>query len=363
MKEAGEPSEAMVRASRAPADTPVVSIRGLCKQFGVVRAIEALDLDVMPGELLALLGPSGCGKTTTLRLLAGFERPDSGTVYLDGEVVSSDEVFVAPERRNMGVVFQDFALFPHLTVAQNLGYGVRNRALRAKRVAEMLDLIGLSDAKDRRPFELSGGQQQRVALGRALAPDPALVLLDEPFSNLDATLRVRMRADVREILNAAGATAVLVTHDQEEALTLADRVAVMNDGHLIQVDVPAELYAHPLDPFVATFVGDADLLPGVSNGTEVETVIGRLRAPGSPGGQVDVIVRPEQVKLWLDGNGIGVVLGIEYFGHDQLVEVGLPDGSRARARLGSARDVVPGDRVSLAVTGATLAFLAPQRSS
>jgi iron(III) transport system ATP-binding protein len=342
--------------------TAVVAANGLTKSYGAVRAVVDVDLDVRPGELLALLGPSGCGKTTTLRLLAGFERPDRGDIWLDGAPVATASVFVPPEKRRVGVVFQDFALFPHLTVADNLGYGiVKDRARRRRRVAEMLDLIGLADAAERYPHELSGGQQQRVALGRALAPEPALVLLDEPFSNLDAALRARMRAEVREILARAGATAVFVTHDQEEALSLADRIAVMADGRLLQVDTPGELYARPVDAFVASFVGDADVVAGDSDGVEVLTPIGALPvAPGAPRGAVDVVLRPESVRVWLDGSGIGVVRGIEYFGHDQLVEVevaaGAAGATKVRARLGSARVLVPGDRVSVAVANEVLTF-------
>jgi iron(III) transport system ATP-binding protein len=337
-----------------------VSARGLTKSFGAVLAVDAVDLDVRPGELLALLGPSGCGKTTTLRLLAGFERPDRGEIRLDGETVAGPGRFVPPERRRVGVVFQDFALFPHLTVAGNLGYGIpRDKARRNRRVAEMLHLIGLADAADRHPHELSGGQQQRVALGRALAPEPALVLLDEPFSNLDAALRARMRAEVRDILTRAGATAVFVTHDQEEALSLADRIAVMADGRLLQVDSPGELYARPVDAFVASFVGDADVVSGRSDGIEVVTPIGTMPvAAGAPQGAVDVVLRPESVRLWLDGSGIGVVRRIEYFGHDQLVEVEVAGATRVRARLGSARVLVPGDRVSVAVANEVLTFAA-----
>jgi iron(III) transport system ATP-binding protein len=335
----------------------IVELRGLTKDFGAVRAVDRVDLGAREGEVLALLGPSGCGKTTTLRLVAGFERPDAGRIELDREEVAGPDRFVPPERRRVGVVFQDYALFPHLTVAQNVGYGVPARNGRDARVAEMLDLVGLAGEASRLPHELSGGQQQRVAMARALAPEPALVLLDEPFSNLDAALRVRMRGEVRAILRDADATAVFVTHDQEEALSLADRIAVMRAGRVLQVDEPAELYAHPADRFVATFVGDADLVPGRADGDVVTTAVGRLSTTGNGlAGDVDVALRPERVRLRLDGAGQGVVRAITYFGHDQLVEVGLDDGVRVRSRMGPARAFEPGDRVSVSVTGEVIAF-------
>jgi len=335
----------------------IVELRGLTKDFGAVRAVDQVDLDVREGEVLALLGPSGCGKTTTLRLVAGFERPGAGRIELDGEEVAGPDRLVPPERRRVGVVFQDYALFPHLTVAQNVGYGVPDRDARDARVAEMLDLVGLAGEASRLPHELSGGQQQRVAMARALAPEPALVLLDEPFSNLDAALRVRMRGEVRAILRDARATAVFVTHDQEEALSLADRIAVMRAGRVLQVDEPAELYAHPADRFVATFVGDADLVPGRADGETVTTAVGRLSTTGNGfAGDAEVALRPERVRLRLDGAGQGVVRAITYFGHDQLVEVGLDDGVRVRSRMGPVRAFEPGDRVSVAVTGEVIAF-------
>ena len=235
------------------ADTPMIELRRVAKRFGHVEAVRDADLAVQRGELLAVLGPSGCGKTTMLRLVAGFEEPDAGEVRVDDRVVAGSG-WVPPERRHVGMVFQDYALFPHLSVADNVGYGLPRRG-RVARVAEVLDLVGLGGLERRHPHELSGGQQQRVALARALAPQPAVVLLDEPWSNIDPLLRGAMRDDIARILRTAGVTVVLVTHDQEEAFSLADRIALMDAGRIAQVGTPEEMYYRPASRRVAEFVG------------------------------------------------------------------------------------------------------------
>jgi iron(III) transport system ATP-binding protein len=271
----------------------------LTKQFGDVVAVDAVDLDVRRGEFLGVLGPSGCGKTTLLRLVVGFERPDAGGVEIDGRVVVGPRRNLPPEERRIGMVFQESALFPHLDVAGNIGFGLARRD-RGTRVAELVALVGLAGLQRRMPHELSGGQQQRVALARALAPDPALILLDEPFSSLDATLRAQLRGEVRDILRAAGATTVFVTHDQGEALEISDRVAVMRAGRIEQLSTPDELYLRPVNRFVASFVGEANLLPGEVRHGEVLTLVGRFRAGGealTDGARAEVLLRPEQLHM------------------------------------------------------------------
>ncbi|MFA9445538.1 ABC transporter ATP-binding protein [Egicoccus sp. AB-alg6-2] len=335
-------------------------VAGLHKRFGGTVAVEHMDLVVPQGSLTALLGPSGCGKTTALRSVAGLLSPDRGTISIDGRIVSGPGVHVPPEQRRIGMVFQDYALFPHLSVAKNVAYGLTGvaRAQRRRRVAEVLDLVGLGAFGSRLPVALSGGQQQRVALARALAPEPELILLDEPFSNLDAALRTVVREDVRTILQAAGATALFVTHDQEEALSLADRVVVMDQGRVHQVADPQTLYTQPATRFVAEFVGEADILTGRRvDRFVVDTSLGRL-ATSSPveGHQCSVVVRPESLRLVHDAQGRAVVTAISYFGHDQLVQVQLADGLVLRARRGPALDLRRGDRVQVHVDGPVVVF-------
>ncbi|MGH2427563.1 MAG: ABC transporter ATP-binding protein [Candidatus Limnocylindria bacterium] len=282
-----------------PAVTPALRTLSLAKAFGEVVAVDGVELEIHRGEFMGVLGPSGCGKTTLLRLVAGFERPDAGGIEIDGTVVAGPRRNLPPEERRVGMVFQESALFPHLDVAANIGFGLPRRG-REVRVAEMVALVGLAGLQRRMPHEISGGEQQRVALARALAPDPALILLDEPFSSLDATLRAALRGEVREILRTAGATALFVTHDQAEALEIADRVAVMRAGRIEQVSTPDELYLRPANRFVAGFVGEANLLPGEVRHGEVMTLVGRFRAGDdslADGTRAEVLLRPEQLHM------------------------------------------------------------------
>jgi iron(III) transport system ATP-binding protein len=278
---------------------PALRTLSLTKNFGEVVAVDDVELEVQRGEFLGVLGPSGCGKTTLLRLVAGFERPDRGGIEIDGRAVAGPRLSMPPEERRIGMVFQESALFPHLDVAGNIGFGIERRR-REVRVAELVALVGLAGLQRRMPHELSGGQQQRVALARALAPDPALILLDEPFSSLDATLRNQLRLEVRDILRSAGATALFVTHDQAEALEISDRVAVMRAGRIEQVSTPDQLYLRPVNRFVAGFVGEANLLPGEVRHGEVITLIGRFRADNgslADGTRAEVLLRPEQLHM------------------------------------------------------------------
>jgi iron(III) transport system ATP-binding protein len=339
---------------------PALQCTGLVKHFGSLTVVNGLDLLAQRGELVALLGPSGCGKTTTLRLVAGFEEVDGGTVEIGGRVVATETWSEPPERRNVGMVFQDGALFPHLSVGKNVAFGLGRRLPdRGDRVAAALRMVGLEEFEKRMPYELSGGQQQRVALARALAPGPDVILMDEPFSNLDAELRASVRAEVRQILADAGATAVLVTHDQEEALSLADRVAVMWDGRIVQQATPEELYHRPVSREIGIFVGDAQFLPGEGGGRRVACELGDLPTHGSATGVVDVMLRPESLRLAHPVEGTeanATVLARAFYGHDQLMKVRLDSGSTLNARLWAYGGIRPGDRVVVSVRGAVLTF-------
>ncbi len=327
--------------------TSAIHCHRLTKHFGAATALDEFELEVPPGAILALLGPSGCGKTTALRVVAGFDRPDGGSVEIGGHTVVDDTRSVPPEQRRVGMVFQDYALFPHMTVAANIAYGLGRSP--AARVAEVLELVGLAGLGTRMPHELSGGEQQRVALARALAPEPAVILLDEPFSNLDASLRDRMRRDVRTILAEADATAIFVTHDQEEALAIADIVAVMRDGRVHQIGTPHQVYRTPASPWIARFVGESEFLDGVAGVGQVTTELGTFPQFGELRGEVQVMIRPEWVHPTPSTEGVALVVDHEYYGHDQLLVLELPGGRRITSRIGSNRLLATGDRVDIGI--------------
>jgi iron(III) transport system ATP-binding protein len=379
-----------------------LAVAGLDKSFGAHQVLCGLDLDVPAGSLTAILGPSGSGKTTLLRVLAGFEHADAGTVRIGSALADGPGVFLPPERRRIGYVPQEGSLFPHLTVAANVAFGLNRRTWgrerRSKRGADLLEAVGLGGLDRRYPHQLSGGQQQRVALARALAIAPEVVLLDEPFASLDANLRASVRADVQQLLKESGTTSVLVTHDQDEALSTADRVAVLRDGRIAQCAAPQELYSCPVDADMARFIGEANLIPGTLNGSSVQTLLGRLAVTGAdPGagrnGQggngsggpghrpAMVLIRPEQVELIPGtpepgpagdtgpesrgpGGLTGRITGYGYHGHDAVVTVQPerdPQGPPLTVRTLGGQALSLGSRVTLRAHGPVIAW--PQRGA
>ncbi|TVQ21712.1 MAG: ABC transporter ATP-binding protein [Leptolyngbya sp. DLM2.Bin15] len=348
--------------------TVIVQLNELTKYFPRLAnpAADAVSLTLEQGELLALLGPSGCGKTTLLRLIAGFEQPDAGQIAIAGQVVSGDGCWQGPEHRGIGMVFQDYALFPHLTVFDNIAFGLPNTRGKAKmerrrRVVEAIALVGLDGMEQRYPHELSGGQQQRVALARALAPRPLLVLLDEPLSNLDVQVRLRLRQELRAILKKAGTTAIFVTHDQEEALSMADRVGVMNQGCLEQVGTPEELYQHPQSRFVADFVTQANFLPAQRQGNLWHTEIGdfpltdvEIHQPQDVTTTIDVMLRQEDVQIQPDETSSIVVSDRQFLGRDQRYSLTLPSGKSLSVLASSPVHLPIGARVRVTPQAAHL---------
>jgi iron(III) transport system ATP-binding protein len=337
----------------------IVQLENVTRRYaGNAPAVDRVSLAVRQSALTVLLGPSGCGKTTTLRLIAGLEAPDHGTIRIGARVVAGDGAWVAPEARRVGLVFQEAALFPHLTIADNAGFALQNRprAERRQRVAELLDLTGLGTFGDRYPHQLSGGQQQRAALARALAADPVVLLLDEPFSNLDAGLRQKMREEVRRIVRVAGVTTVMVTHDQEEALSIADVVAVMLAGQIEQSGAPQTVYLRPASRAIANFIGEANWLDGEADGETVACLLGQLPLAAPIRGPVAVLVRPEALVVSPDPVGEHVVETLTFYGHDQSARICSNGGPPLLARTLPDPAIVPGATVRVHIRGPVVAF-------
>jgi iron(III) transport system ATP-binding protein len=359
-----------------------LEVFGVCKSFGRTPVLYGVDLEVAPGTLTTVLGASGAGKTTLLRIIAGFEAADAGVVRLGGIVVDDGRKRVPPERRRIGYVPQDGALFPHLTVRANAAFALPRRERGSQDVDDILELVGLSELRDRYPSELSGGQQQRVAIARALASRPRLVLLDEPFAALDASLRTAVRADVLRVLRTTGTTAVLVTHDQDEALSVSDYVAVLRDGVITQAGPPREVYQTPADPWTASFLGTANLLPGTPEaGSLVRTMLGEHQlsdprpgpggafgdgaAAGGASGALTVLIRPEQIRMTdpEEGQPAGLVTETRYHGHDALITVDAGPAGTLRVRTIGTLPPDPGDKVGLVVDGPVVAWSSQESSS
>ncbi|WP_016933506.1 ABC transporter ATP-binding protein [Rhodococcus sp. R1101] len=347
--------------------TYALEVAALDKSFGATPVLRHVGFSVKAGSTTAIVGPSGCGKTTLLRLIAGFEKPDSGTIALAGRIVAGGG-WTPAHRRSVGYVAQDGALFPHATVGANVGFGLPRRARTPAKITELLEMVSLDASyASRRPDQLSGGQQQRVALARALAREPELMLLDEPFSALDAGLRASTRRIVADVLAKAGITTILVTHDQSEALSFADRVAVMNAGRLAQIGTPREIYSAPIDVTTAQFIGDAVVLPARIDGGTARCALGEIPVSANGvHGRAQVMVRPEQIELTLDGADVsGMVVDVEYLGSEMLIGIRLdaPDGAvpeRVTVRRFGATTLDPGDRVGIRVLGTGVAY--PARS-
>ena len=337
-----------------------VTVEGVRVNYGRHAALDGVDLAIPQGEIVAILGPSGCGKTTLLRSIAGLLPIAEGSISLGGQVVSSPKITVAPERRGIGWVPQDSSLFPHLSVGENIGFGISPGGDRAERISQLAEMVGLSEHLDRAPSQLSGGQAQRVSLARALAIRPAVLLLDEPFAALDPMLRSALRTEVAELLRDQRSTAILVTHDQEEALSLADHIAVMMGGRILQWGTPAQVYERPTTPWVARFVGNTVELAGRWLGGEVSCALGNLQAilmdeEVAEGGPVRVVVRPEWITIG-EGDVEAAVTSVSYSGHDGTATLQLLDGSRVRSRLAATELPLVGDHVRLSVRQSALAY-------
>ena len=339
----------------------MLRLENLSLKFDESQVIHNVSFEVSKGELVCLLGPSGSGKTTTLRLIAGFEKPENGSIQLNGETVSSKKKILSPQKRNVGFLFQDYALFPHLTVAENISYGLsgQNKKQIKEQTREMLSQIRLLNHADKYPHELSGGEQQRVALARARAPEPNLLLLDEPFSGLDTSLRGQLRIETREILKSQGVTAIIVTHDPEEAMLMADRIVLMRNGNVVQTGTPEELYSKPADPFTAGFFGDVNWLTGVVEGDWIKTDAGKVPNENyTDGTEVDVIIRPEAFEF--ESNGLDAdylqdfrVCAVDYAGPFSHIRLGIgidPEPSKhVQAHHQGILNASVGDKIRLSI--------------
>jgi iron(III) transport system ATP-binding protein len=333
----------------------ILTLSNISKSFGNQTVLRDLSLEVSAGEFVAVLGSSGSGKTTLLRLIAGFDEPNAGEITIADKVVASSKLFVPAEARKVGYVPQDAALFPHLSVFENVAFGLKglSKAARADRVSALLKLVSMEAFGDKNATELSGGQKHRIALARALAPEPELILLDEPFAALDAELRAKIREEMKAVLDKVSCTTILVTHDQEEALSIADRVALLRDGNFAQIGIPREIYSAPVDLGVATFLGDSVIVDGVIESGKVSTSLGQLTLLNSAkeASRGKVAIRPENFYLQPDLNGDSIVVGRQFFGHDAVVEVKTPSQLiRARSSGPFAPEV--GMKVTVWVRGA-----------
>lgn len=354
--------------------TSVLSCQNITKRFGTgdSPAVDQVSFSLQEGELLGLLGPSGCGKTTLLRLVAGFEQPEMGEIVLAGQSVCGGARWVPPERRRVGVVFQDYALFPHLNVVENVSFGLRQLSRRGQLpkqqieqlAVEAITLVGLSGMAQRFPHELSGGQQQRVALARAMAPRPPLILLDEPFSNLDVQVRLRLRQEVRDILKSIGASGIFVTHDQEEALAIADKVAVMQDGQLVQLDTPETIYQAPASRFIAEFVTQANFVSASRRRGYWETEIGtipELAVADKIAAAVDcgeLMICQEDVKIEQAATGLLAVQGRQFLGREYQYTLQLPSARTLQVRTAASQRLAIGERVSVTINPERVRFFA-----
>ena len=332
-------------------DNLLIRTRSVSKSYDEEQVLSDFNLDVWKGSITGILGSSGSGKTTALRLIAGFDRPDAGIIEMKNEVIVSDEIWLPPERRNIGMVFQDYALFPHLSVEKNIAFGLGKNDLEQGRLKEVIDMCNLSGLINKFPQELSGGQQQRVALARALAPNPEVVLLDEPFTSLDAQMARELRDEVVELLKNTETTAIIVTHDQEEALSVCDVVSVLEKGKIIQSSTPQEIYLNPVSKTVANSVGDPNILKGFSIDGRVETSLGTFVSAYE--GALDVSIRPECIELNLDSEGSYIVKECTFYGHDQVISFQNSKGEVFRARSLPNTIYEAGDKVNIEISEVT----------